>query len=592
MCGILIYPKKNDINKDFAANLLKHRGPDAFGIEETKDVIFCHTLLQIRGELKDSIQPKYSRSKRYLVLFNGQIYNTRYLNNLVKVENNDLDTNYILELIEKYGIDGINYIDGMFALVVYDFKLNNLFFTRDPSGQKNLYYNFNSKNELTISSEINPILKILNNEVRLCKQGVSEFFMIGFNSNKNTIYDKIFKLLPGEIIQYSYESKKVISKSLLNQKFENSKLDIKKIISENIIDHLISKKKISLNLSGGIDSNLILSEILRSNINLDIFSTFCDTKQKDFNEDFYLAKNVAKKNNLNFFETIIDKKQYLENIQKVNELIEEPSRNPSNTIYYLNFKNISSHQNRSVLSGAGGDEVFIGYPIFFLNSKYQIILDKLNSVLNTEYISKFLTKSIINFDGKYSLPKEFISNEIINSKKNIKSDFLDNFINFKKNFYPEKKYNSFNFLKLFCLQYSWLSNESFVSFDKMSMSQSIEVRAPFASQNFRKNFLLFTNNGHFKSKFNKPLIRTNYYNELDESIINNYKKTGWSTPKDWILSDEYKDILLDLLPSNNDLINWSMLKERIIKNPDYMNKKFINSIVSFLFIKKNTNLNF
>ena len=97
--------------------------------------------------------------------------------------------------------------------------------------------------------------------------------MIGFNSDKNTIYDKIFKLLPGEIIQYSYESKKVISKSLLSQKFNNSKLDIKKIISENIIDHLVSKK-ISLNLSGGIDSNLILSEILRSNINLDIFSTF------------------------------------------------------------------------------------------------------------------------------------------------------------------------------------------------------------------------------------------------------------------------------------------------------------------------------
>ena len=58
----------------------------------------------------------------------------------------------------------------------------------------------------------------------------------------------------------------------------------------------------------------------------------------------------------------------------------------------------------------------------------------------------------------------------------------------------------------------------------MSMNQSIEVRAPFASQNFRKNFLLFTNNGHFNSKYNKPLIRSNYSNELDETIIGNYKK--------------------------------------------------------------------
>ena len=592
MCGILVYSKKNNFSKDFAVSLLKHRGPDAFGIEETKDIIFCHTLLQIRGELKDSIQPKYSKSKRYLVLFNGQIYNTKYLNTLVKPENNDLDTNYILELIEKYGIDGINYIDGMFALVVYDFKQNNLFFTRDPSGQKNLYYNLNSKNELIISSEIYPILKILKNEVKLSKVGVSEFFMIGFNSNKNTIYEKIFKLLPGELIQYSCENKKVISQTLLNQKYEMSNLDIKEVVSNNILDHLASKKKISLNLSGGIDSNLILSEILKSNAKLDIFSTFCETEQKDFNRDFYLAKNVAKKNNLNFFDTFIDKNQYFSNLQKVNELLEEPSRNPSNTIYYLNFKNISLHKNRSVLSGAGGDEVFIGYPIFFYNRKYQILLDKLNNLLNSEFISKILIKSIIDFNGHYSLPNEIISSEIIDSKNNIKNNFLDSFINFKKNFFPEKKYDSFDFLKLFCLQYSWLSNESFICFDKMSMNQSIEVRAPFASQNFRKNFLSFTYNQHFKSKYNKPLIRNNYSSEIDETIISNYKKTGWSTPKDWILSDQYKSILLDLLPSKDDLIKWSVLKERIIKNPNFMNKKFINSIVSFLFIKKKTNLNF
>ena len=396
MCGILIYPKKSHISKDLAISLMKHRGPDAFGIEETKDIIFCHTLLQIRGEIKESIQPKYSKSKRYLVLFNGQIYNTRYLNTLVKPENNDLDTNYILELIEKYGIDGVNYIDGMFALVVYDFKLNSLFFARDPSGQKNLYYNFNNKNELIISSEIYPIIKILNDEIRLSKVGVSEFFMIGFNPDKNTIYEKIFKLLPGEIIQYSCVNRKVVSKTFLNQKFESSNLDIKKIVSENILDHLASKKKIALNLSGGIDSNLILLEILKNKINLDVFSTFCETEQKDFNRDFYLAKNVAKKNKLNFFETIIDKQQYLANIQKVNELLEEPSRNPSNTIYYLNFKNISSYKNRSVLSGAGGDEVFIGYPFFFFNRKYQIFLDKLNSVLNSKYISKILIKSLLS----------------------------------------------------------------------------------------------------------------------------------------------------------------------------------------------------
>ena len=96
----------------------------------------------------------------------------------------------------------------------------------------------------------------------------------------------------------------------LKKKISTTKLSNKELIKKNILSHLSSKKKIALNLSGGIDSNLILSEITKSGRKIDIFSTYCECKDNNYNNDFFIARSVAKKLNLKFIETYVTKKEF------------------------------------------------------------------------------------------------------------------------------------------------------------------------------------------------------------------------------------------------------------------------------------------
>lgn len=592
MCGILVYPKSKNISVKEFEKLIHHRGPDASKSEIINKLIFSHSLLQIRGELQPSIQPRYSKSQRYLILFNGQIYNTKYLDSIVNVDDKDLDTNYLDSITDKFGIDGLKYIDGMYAIVIYDLKLKKLYFTRDPSGQKNLYYHINNQNEIFISSEIYPILKISNSPKKLSKNGVMEYFLMGYNSGRYTIYNKIFKLLPGEIIEYCSQSLRIVRQNLLEKKLEQNYGDIKNIIKKNVSNHLLSKKKIAINLSGGIDSNLILFESIKTGYRPEVFSTYCKCTDDNFNQDFYLAEKIANKYNLKFHKTEVNKEDFLNKVKFVNEILEEPSRNSGNTLYYLNFMKQKQKKFKSIISGSGGDEIFIGYPYLFFNRKYQIILNLFNKIFYNDYLTKLLINSVSDFQ-KYQPLKENLSVSLKKLSSRIKSNFLQNVLNHKKIFFPGKKYSSLSFLKLIVLQYGWLANESFVSYDKLSMNNSIEVRSPFASHEFRNQVLVKIQDKDFLSEFNKPLIRSSYEKILDPIIIGNKKKTGWPVPEEWLISKEFHDMFESLIPQEDDVIKWSSFKEKFLS--EKINKKNIKkmySVFSFLCIKKKLNLSF
>ena len=591
MCGILVYPNTKKISHEFVREMLRHRGPDASSMQVINGIVFFHCLLQIRGELKISIQPRFTKSKRYLILFNGQIYNTKYLDSYVEVEDKDLDTNYLLELIDKFGVNGLKYIDGMYGIVIYDLKLDNIYLARDPSGQKPLYYSSNNQ-EIFISSEIYPIIKILNNEKKISRSGAMEYFMMGYNSGNKTIYDKIFKLLPGEIIEYSCLKKKITKKFFLEKILDNINEDITETIKKNINNHFISKKKIALNLSGGIDSNLILYEAIKFGLNPEVFSTYCVSQNNEFNKDYYSAKKIAKKFNLKFHTTTIDKKIFFENIQEANEILEEPSRNSGNTIYFINYKSQRQKNFKSIISGSGGDEIFIGYPDFFLTRKYQKLLNISNKIYETDFLTKLIILSISDFE-KYKLPDKNFSKSLLSLSSEIKSNYLQNILNYRKVFYPKKSYSSLNFLKLISMQYGWLSNESFLSHDKLSMNNSIETRAPFASQEFRNKILEKTEERHFLSNVNKPLIRTAYKKLLDAIILNNTKKSGWPIPQEWLFSEKFNGMVLDLMPKNDDLIKWTSLRKTIEdKKFKKENIQKLYSIFSFLCIKNKFKLSF
>ena len=196
-------------------------------------------------------------------------------------------------------------------------------------------------------------------------------------------------------------------------------------------------------------------------------------------------------------------------------------------------------------------------------------------------------------NGKYCLPRYFLNKNNFYSKYKFINSLVNKTFDFQKSFFNFKKFYSLNFLKLIYGQFTWLTSDTFLAMDKLSMRNSVEMRSPFSCHEFILRQMRFLSENHFLSKFNKPLIRELYKFDLPEDVINNKKKTGWPIPKEWLLSGEFRALLLDLLPKfDNNFIRFSVIRKYIEKHPNNLNKNYFYSLLSFLIIAKKYKLNY
>jgi len=241
MCGIICLSKKFNHKLNQTFNLLKHRGPDFENHVQSDDLIIGHNLLQIRGEFNSSKQPKYAKNSKYIISFNGQIYNTEELKIRFSINKEiDLDTEILIQIINQVGLEFIRFVKGMFSILIYDIHTRKIHLFRDPSGQKHLYYYLNN-NELIICSEIKPIISILQN-FSFDNQNLPSSLILGYPINKFTPFKNINRVLPGEHLIIN--DKKKIHKSFFDQitkKFDNE--EPSGVIRETIRNHLLTKKK-------------------------------------------------------------------------------------------------------------------------------------------------------------------------------------------------------------------------------------------------------------------------------------------------------------------------------------------------------------
>ena len=166
MCGILSQVDFVDkINKDHfyeALKLIKHRGPDVENVLELEHGLFGHQRLSILDLSRNADQPMQSNDGRYTIIYNGEIYNFKILREIlsqdVKSWNSNSDTEVVLKSYEKWGVDCLNKLEGMFAFIIWD-NIEKIFGARDRMGVKPFYYYEKSKS-LTIASRPSPIIKL------------------------------------------------------------------------------------------------------------------------------------------------------------------------------------------------------------------------------------------------------------------------------------------------------------------------------------------------------------------------------------------------------------------------------------------------
>lgn len=371
MCGIL-----GSVNRYFdetTLNLIKHRGPDDFGIDSFEvnghDVYFGHRRLSIIDLSAAGHQPMISPCKNFALIFNGEIYNhlelrERLPDNLAF--NGHSDTETILQYIIHFGTEKIVDFNGIFALAYLDVNNKELSLARDPFGVKPLYY-YQNDTELIFASEIRPIKSMLKS-TELNKDALASLLRLRYNASPNTLLDNINKVSPGHIQKVNLDSlsleatTKHFASQLPKVTHDNKEALIESYgieLEQAVQRQLLADVEVGILLSGGIDSAVIAS--LAKKHYKGKLKAFTIGFEGDFEEDEIAdAKETAEILGLEHHIKKITFTDFLELIKECSRIVEEPLATTSMIpMYYL--AQMASEKVKVVLTGQGADEPLGGY---------------------------------------------------------------------------------------------------------------------------------------------------------------------------------------------------------------------------------------
>ena len=581
MCAINGFSYHNSLLLKQMMSFCKNRGPDWEETYHDEDFSIGHNRLSILDIDNRSNQPFIY--KNFILSFNGEIYNYLDLKKDLQQKgykfNTASDTEVLVILFYEYGIEAFKKLSGIFSISIWDRNKKILYLIRDIVGIKPLYYKEKNGN-IFFSSLINPLL--INDKVNLNLKAANYFNNFGYNDLSETFYKGVFKVLPGELL--IYRDKKLTKKKFLNYDFKTNKKLSNEFIKEKIIKIIkkqtVSDVPIALSLSGGLDSNILLGNI---NKPLKTYSaSFIYNNNKNLDSIFAAQRATEYKTEHN--EINISDDDFMNSLELINDILEEPIGNENSVGNYFLSKNIKE---KVLLTGDGGDEIFTGY------NKYRSIyfFSILNKIKFLKFLKPYSKNKNLNrffFSSSNEMHLSFSNQNLLNNKDTYK--YYNQIKSGEVNFNHFNKKNSDLNLEniMFADIDTWVQNDVLLRNDKIYMDKGIEVRVPYLDQEMIENFLFYSS---FKKinffKRTKPLLRKLFKSQL-KTILK--QKKGFNSPFNfWINEKKNIDKIKFFFSKEyyrSDLLNYEEI-QKILHNK-YKNSFEIYSLLMFqIFLKKN-----
>ncbi len=382
MCGIASAVGVRDADRVVAAmsQALAHRGPDDDGMRRLtgRDGIplgaIAHRRLSILDLTPAGHQPMVSSNGRYVVAFNGEIYNFRTLRAELERAGarftSDGDTAVLLEGWVRFGPAFVHRLDGMFAFALWDEWNRTLYLARDAVGIKPLYYALVGRG-LLVASELRGLLASQMVRAHIDSRALAGYLTFGSVPEPETIIAGARALAPGLVMSFDPATgtlKEVTSVPLVQPDWAQdpvadhaSAVDLVRDALERSIDrHLVSDVPVALFLSGGIDSSIVAAlAARRAGTTLDGFTvTFSEQR---FDESA-VAQRVARRHGIRHHLIPLGEEDLLAALPRAFAAMDQPTLDGINTYVVSNV--VRAQGTKVVLSGLGGDELFAGYPSF------------------------------------------------------------------------------------------------------------------------------------------------------------------------------------------------------------------------------------
>ena len=362
---------------------MNHRGPDASGVwaSEDRQVVLGHRRLSIIDLSPGGSQPMESRNGRYVIAYNGEIYNYPVIRDRLIHEKKvtafkgTSDTEALLEAVSSYGLEEtLKMSKGMFALALYDKKEKTLFLARARVGEKPLYYGFMGKTFL-FASELGAIACVDGFQAPVHTGILDAYFRYGYIPAPHSVYQGIYKLEPGKILKLkapfehfeisTYWSMKEAAcygqTHLFQGSGQEAAEELERRLKDAVRGQMVADVPVGAFLSAGIDSSTIVS-LMQSISDRSVRSYTIGMWEKDFNEA-ETAKKIAEHLGTEHTELYITEEDAKQVIPKLGTMFGEPFADSSQIPAYLVSRMTKEHVTVS-LSGDGGDELFCGYQTY------------------------------------------------------------------------------------------------------------------------------------------------------------------------------------------------------------------------------------
>jgi asparagine synthase (glutamine-hydrolysing) len=369
MCGILAIlgtnPILHNLDKKRLLDSIAHRGPDAAGEWAEESIYLGHRRLSII-DLATGDQPMESWDGRYVIVFNGEIYNFPELRELLTAAGAKFrtrsDTEVILEAYRRWGAAAVERLHGMFAFVIWDRHRRSAFGARDRIGIKPLCW-ASIGQSIVIASTLEPF-SLIESLRSIDLQAVRDIMVYDYILAPRTIFKNVHKFEPGSRFEWSLGAREPVVERYWSPPLSNDNLktpdseELENLLEQAVKHQMISDVPIGVFLSGGIDSSLIVALMARhSSRPVQTFSVgFSDGKI----DESPIAETVARQYGTNH--TILkDEDLGPEGLLELIGRLDEPFCDPAFVPTYALSKMTKQHV-KVALSGDGGDEVFGGYP--------------------------------------------------------------------------------------------------------------------------------------------------------------------------------------------------------------------------------------
>ncbi len=575
MCGIvgIIHPEAS-LHIEAANAKIKHRGPDSTGYYKGEGIAFGHQRLAIIDLSPNGAQPFYSANKRYIMIFNGEIYNHEdFRPDLEKKYNfiSSSDTETVLYGYIEYGKSFFKKLNGIFALSIFDTQTKDLIIVRDHFGIKPLYY-YQKDYALLFGSEIKAFTDFPDFDKSLDYQAFVNYLNFLWSPGEKTPFTFVKKLLPGHLMELNIENPSKIHfeqyyeipfEGKYSNKTEAELIDeLDDLLFKAVERQLLSDVPVGFFLSGGLDSSAIVAMAKKAlpHKRLKCYTIDAGSNGEEtdgFADDLPYAKRVAEHLDVDL-EIIKITPDITKEFDRLIYHLDEPQADPApiNVLYIC--EKARADGNIVLLGGSAGDDIFSGYrrhqaiyiegkifkyiPNFILRiaKKVSYLLNSKNSTVRRA--RKLLKDSNLPKMERHAnyfswLPLPTIKQLFTQNLQLKIQDFNPNqylIDNLKKNIPNEK--NDLNCMLYWELKY-FLVDHNLNYTDKMSMATGVEVRVPFLDLELVEFSTRIPPHLKLKGRTTKYLLKKVMERYLPKEII--YRpKSGFGAPvRQWITND-------------------------------------------------------